>query len=62
MTKIIIPMARLATVNVTHEDVEPISGNMAMARATGSSSGTISRGGSGRASSAVVSVIDGSPG
>ena len=43
MMKIIIPMARLATVSVTHELADPTSGSMASARITGNSTGRRSR-------------------
>ncbi len=62
MMKIIMPMARLATVSVAHELPEPISGITAIARITGSSTGRKSRFGFGSASVAARSVIDAPPG
>ena len=60
--KIIMPMARLATVSVTQELPDPIRGSMASARITGNSTGNRSRFGFGNASDAASSVTDASPG
>ena len=62
MMKIIMPIARLATVSVTQELPEPISGSIASARITGSSTGSRSRFGFGSASVAARSVTDAPPG
>src|SRR5690242_15285252 len=59
MMKISMPIARLATVSVAHVLVEPISGIIASASASGNSSGTMSRFscGNGSADVRVMSVI-----
>ena len=62
MMKIIMPMARLATVSVTQELADPISGSIANARITGNSTGRMSRLGLGNAADAARSVTDASPG
>ena len=49
MMKIIMPMARLATVSVTQELPDPIRGSIASATITGSSTGSRSRFGFGNA-------------
>ena len=60
--KIIMPMARLATVSVTQELADPINGSIASARMAGSSTGRRSRFGLGSAPDAATSVIDAPPG
>ena len=59
--KIIMPMARLATVSVTQELADPINGSIASARITGNSTGKSSRFGLGNAPEAARSVTDASP-
>ena len=56
--KIIMPMARLATVRVTHVLGEPISGIIASASTTGSSSGIKSRLACGSGSAAAKEVVE----
>ena len=61
MMKIIMPMARLATVSVTQELPDPIKGSIASARIAGSNTGSRSRFGFGRASVTARSVTDAPP-
>ena len=60
--KIIMPMARLATVSVTQELPDPIRGSTASASIAGSSTGSKSRFGFGNAPVAARSVTDAPPG
>ena len=60
--KIIMPMARLATVSVTQVLPEPIKGSMTTASIIGSNSGTKSWAGFGRASDDARSVTGAPPG
>ncbi len=62
MMKIIIPMARLAMVSVTHVLGDPISGMVTSAKAIGSNNGMKSRLACGSGSVAARSVIDAPPG
>ena len=60
--KIIMPIARLAASSVTQVLGEPTSGSITSASTTGSSTGSMSRFGFGRAPVVAVSVTGASPG